>query len=53
LFCVSTVAAATFVYMAAAVGWNIALTITAQTMLAEAVIVYMFLREMPEKLVGV
>ncbi len=53
LFCVSTVAAATFVYLAAALGWRLALDVTAQSLLGEAVIVYMFLREMPERLVGV
>jgi len=53
MFCVSLVAAATFVYLAAAMGWRQALNVTADSLLGQAVIVYLFLREMPEQLVGV
>jgi hypothetical protein len=53
LFCVSTVAAATFVYLCAAVGWKLALNVLTQGIVAEGLMVYLFLREMPETMVTV
>jgi RsiW-degrading membrane proteinase PrsW (M82 family) len=53
LFCVSTVAAATFVYLSAAVGWRVAADALAAGVLGQAVMVYLFLREMPETMVAV
>jgi RsiW-degrading membrane proteinase PrsW (M82 family) len=53
LFCVATVAAATFVYLSAAAGWRAAATAQGQSIAAEAVMVYLFLREMPETMVKV
>ena len=51
LFCVATVAAATFVYMAAAIGSKVAGDALVLGLAAEAVMVYLFLREMPETMV--
>lgn len=53
LFCVSTVAAATFIYLCAAVGWKDAGDVLMSGIIAESVMVYMFLREMPETMVKV
>jgi RsiW-degrading membrane proteinase PrsW (M82 family) len=53
LFCVSTVAAATFVYLSAAIGWQTAADVMVMGIAAEAVMVYLFLREMPETMVSV
>jgi hypothetical protein len=53
LFCVSTVAAATFVYLSAAAGWQIATDALFQDIVAQSVMVYLFIREMPERLVTV
>jgi RsiW-degrading membrane proteinase PrsW (M82 family) len=53
LFCVSLVAAATFVYLAAAIGLRPAMDAMAMGVLGEAVMVYLFLREMPETMVTV
>jgi RsiW-degrading membrane proteinase PrsW (M82 family) len=53
LFCVSTVAAATFVYLCAAVGWKAAGDVLVSGIVAESVMVYLFLREMPEAMVTV
>lgn len=53
LFCISTVAAATFVYLCAAVGWQMASDVLVQGIVAQGVMVYLFLREMPERLVTV
>ncbi|MEQ8835483.1 MAG: PrsW family glutamic-type intramembrane protease, partial [Lacipirellulaceae bacterium] len=51
--CVALVAAATFVYMSAATGWSGALDIMFMSVLGQAMMVYLFLREMPESLVTV
>jgi protease PrsW len=51
LFCVSVVAAATFVYLCAAVGWKTAGDALIGSIVAESVMVYLFLREMPESIV--
>jgi RsiW-degrading membrane proteinase PrsW (M82 family) len=48
---VSLVAAATFVYLSAAVGWRTAADMLAYSIAGEALMVYLFLREMPERLV--
>ena len=54
LFCVSTVAAATFVYLCAAVGLRIRPSdMLVIGIVGEAVMVYLFLREMPETMVTV
>ncbi|WP_428306405.1 PrsW family glutamic-type intramembrane protease [Lacipirellula sp.] len=53
LFCVSTVAAATFVYLCAAVGWKDAGDVLVMGIVAQSVMVYLFLREMPETMVTV
>jgi RsiW-degrading membrane proteinase PrsW (M82 family) len=53
LFCVSTVAAATFVYVSAQVGCYAAAMVLFQGIVAEALMVYLFLREMPETMVTV
>ena len=53
LFCVSLVAAATFVYLCAAVGWRMAGDVLAYGIAGQAVMVYLFLREMPETMVRV
>jgi hypothetical protein len=53
LFCVSTVAAATFVYLSAAVGWQMAGDVLVAAIAGQSVMVYLFLREMPERLIGV
>lgn len=53
LFCVSTVAAVTFVYLCAAVGWKDAGDVLVGGIVAESVMVYLFLREMPETMVTV
>lgn len=51
--CVALVAAATFVYLSAATGWRGALDIMFMSVLGQAMMVYLFLREMPESLVTV
>jgi RsiW-degrading membrane proteinase PrsW (M82 family) len=53
LFCVSVAAAATFVYLSAAAGWRLAGIAQGQSIVAQAVMVYLFLREMPETMVRV
>lgn len=53
LFCVSTVAAATFVYVSAVAGWQIAGFVLFQAIVGQALMVYLFLREMPETMVTV
>jgi RsiW-degrading membrane proteinase PrsW (M82 family) len=53
LFCVSLVTAATFVYLSAAAGWRVAAMVQGQSIAAEGVMVYLFLREMPETMVKV
>jgi chromate transport protein ChrA len=53
LFCVSTVAAATFVYLCAAIGWKMAGDVLVGSILAESAMVYLFLREMPDRLITV
>ena len=53
LFCVATVAAATFVYLSAAVGWKPASEVLVAGVAGQAVMVYLFLREMPETMVRV
>ncbi len=53
LFCVSTVAAATFVYLCAVVGWRGAANVLFAGIVGQGVMVYMFLREMPESMVSV
>jgi RsiW-degrading membrane proteinase PrsW (M82 family) len=53
LFCVSTVAAATFVYLCAAVGWQMAGDVLVAGIAGQSIMVYLFLREMPERLVSV
>lgn len=53
LFCVTTVAAATFVYLCAAIGWKPAADVMVSGIVAEGVMVYLFLREMPETMVPV
>lgn len=52
LFCISTVAAATFIYLCAAVGWRMASDVLVQGIVAQGVMVYLFLREMPERMVS-
>jgi RsiW-degrading membrane proteinase PrsW (M82 family) len=53
LFCVATVAATTFVYLSAAIGWQTAGDILVASLVGQAVMVYLFLREMPEALIRV
>jgi RsiW-degrading membrane proteinase PrsW (M82 family) len=53
LFCVSTVAAATFVYLSAAVGFQVASDMLVMSIAGQAIMVYLFLREMPETMVSV
>jgi RsiW-degrading membrane proteinase PrsW (M82 family) len=53
LFCVSMVTAATFVYLAAAMGWRAAADVMARDVLTGAMMAYVFLREMPETMVTV
>lgn len=53
LFCVSTVAAATFVYLCAAAGCQAAGKVLVSGIVAESIMVYLFLREMPETMVSV
>jgi RsiW-degrading membrane proteinase PrsW (M82 family) len=53
LFCVTTVVAATFVYMSGAVGWEWAADALFVGIVGQAVMVYLFLREMPETMVAV
>jgi RsiW-degrading membrane proteinase PrsW (M82 family) len=53
LACVSLVAAANFVYLCAAVGFQHAGQILAQGIVAQGIMVYLFLHEMPERLVDV
>jgi RsiW-degrading membrane proteinase PrsW (M82 family) len=53
LCCVSLVAAATFVYLSAAAGWKIAGDALVMGAVAQAVMAYLFLREMPETMVTV
>ena len=52
LFCTSLAAAATLVYLAAVVGLGPALDVLVASLLGQAVMVYLFLREMPETLVS-
>jgi hypothetical protein len=53
LFGVSTVAAATFVYTSAIVGWEAAADTLVLGAAGQAIMVYLFLREMPETMVSV
>lgn len=53
LFCVCTVAAATFIYLCAVVGWRGAANVLFAGIVSQAVMVYLFLREMPETMVSV
>jgi hypothetical protein len=53
LFCVSTVAAATFAYLCAAIGWHPAADVLVSGIIGESLMVYLFLREMPETMVTV
>ncbi|BBO35442.1 PrsW family glutamic-type intramembrane protease [Lacipirellula parvula] len=53
LFCISTVAAATFIYLSAAIGSKMAGDVMVLGIVAESVMVYLFLREMPETMVTV
>jgi hypothetical protein len=53
LFCVSTVAAATFVYLCAALGWHPAADVLVSGIVGQSMMVYLFLREMPETMVTV
>jgi RsiW-degrading membrane proteinase PrsW (M82 family) len=53
LACVSTVAAATFVYLCAAIGWRMAGDVLVAGIVSQSVMVYLFLREMPERMVSV
>jgi RsiW-degrading membrane proteinase PrsW (M82 family) len=50
LACVSLVAAANIVYLCAAVGWRHAGEVLAAGLTAQGVMVYLFLREMPERI---
>jgi RsiW-degrading membrane proteinase PrsW (M82 family) len=51
LICVTLVASATFVYLSAAVGWQLAAEFLMQGIAAQGLMVYLFLREMPEGLI--
>jgi RsiW-degrading membrane proteinase PrsW (M82 family) len=53
LFCVSMVAAATFAYLCGAIGLQLACDALMMGILGQAVMVYLFLREMPETMVQV
>lgn len=53
LFCVSLVASATFVYLSAAVGFQYAGDMLIGSVVAQSIMVYLFLREMPESMVTV
>ncbi|MCA9234536.1 MAG: PrsW family intramembrane metalloprotease [Planctomycetales bacterium] len=53
LACVCTVTAATFIYLCAVVGWQPAADMLAGAVFAESIMVYMVLRELPERLVTV
>ena len=53
LFSVSLVAAATFVYLCAALGFRTAGDVLMGSILAQGIMVYLFLREMPESMVTV
>ena len=53
LACVCFVTAATFVYLCAVVGWRPAADMLAGAVLTESLMVYMVLRELPERLVTV
>jgi RsiW-degrading membrane proteinase PrsW (M82 family) len=53
LFCVSTAAAATFAYLCGAIGLEHACDALMMGILGQAVMVYLFLREMPETMVQV
>ena len=53
LFCVSTVTAATFAFLCGAVGLEMACDALVGGIVGEAVMVYLFLREMPETMVQV
>ncbi len=53
LFCVSTVAAATFVSLSAMVGFRAATDMLVLSVAGQAVMIYLFLREMPETMVSV
>lgn len=51
LTCVTATVAATFVVLSARAGWQTAAQVLAPSLLAEALMVYLFLREMPESFV--
>ncbi len=53
LFCVAFVAAATFVYLSAAAGVRVAGQALGASIAAQGIMVYLFLREMPETMVEV
>lgn len=53
LACVSIVAAATFVYLCAAVGWQKAGEVISLGIVAQGLMVYLFLHEMPERVIDV
>jgi RsiW-degrading membrane proteinase PrsW (M82 family) len=53
LFGVSCLTAATFVYLSAVAGWTVAARLLAPEILSMSLMVYVFLREMPETLVTV
>ncbi|HEX6960257.1 MAG TPA: PrsW family glutamic-type intramembrane protease [Lacipirellula sp.] len=53
LFCVCTVAAATFVYVSSLAGWQLAMDALMLGVITQAIMVYLFLREMPETMVSV
>lgn len=53
LACVSMVAAATFIYLCAAIGWQKAGEVLGLSMVAQGIMVYLFLHEMPERIVDV
>jgi RsiW-degrading membrane proteinase PrsW (M82 family) len=51
LACVTLVASATFIYLSAAVGWRAASDTLMQAIVAQGIMIYLFLREMPEGLI--
>lgn len=53
LCCISTVAAVSFVCLAATAGWQFALDALAMGVVTQAIMAYVFLREMPDTLVSV
>lgn len=53
LFCVSITVAATFIYLSAAVGWKPAADVMISGIISYSLMVYLFLREMPETMVTV